>query len=343
MTLLQIFFILSGAIISIIALGIARRERFNALHFLVFLGVGGGLLFLGFFPGFVDAIGRIFWAARGADVLVYASIVFLFYFVLTIFDKIEKQNTTFSKLIRNLALEQSNKKNLEWEITLVIPAYNEARRIQEVIMRISKAGYKNCIIIDDGSQDGTSRVIEWMNDRNIVLLKHLQNLGQWAALETWFEYARRFSKTQFIATFDADGQHDIEDIRLAINALNTNKDIIIMLGSRFIKKEHHSTIPFSRKIIIKLGIIFTYLLSGISLTDTHNGFRVFRKELLDKLSLSMSGMEHASEFLDLIAKKKIRYQEIPTHIKYDEYSLSKGQKSSNAFRIAFRMICKKFF
>lgn len=104
MTLLQIFFIVSGVIISIVALSVARRERYNALHFFVFLAVGVCLLLLGFFPYLVDNIGHLFGAARGADVLVYGSIVFLFYFVLLLLQKVESQREDLTRLVRELAL-----------------------------------------------------------------------------------------------------------------------------------------------------------------------------------------------------------------------------------------------
>lgn len=71
MNLLQVFFIISGIIIFVVSFDIAKRERFNALHFLVFLGVGGGLLLFTFVPETLDIIGRIFGLTRGADALVY--------------------------------------------------------------------------------------------------------------------------------------------------------------------------------------------------------------------------------------------------------------------------------
>ena len=106
MTILQIFFILSGIIISIIAFTIARRERFNALHFAVFLLVGIGLLVFGFFPGTVDRIAHVVGVARGADALVYGSIVFLFYFVLLLLEKIEAQREELTRLVRELSLSE---------------------------------------------------------------------------------------------------------------------------------------------------------------------------------------------------------------------------------------------
>lgn len=106
MTPLQVFFILSGIIISIIAFTIARRERFNALHFIVFFSVGIGLFVFGFFPTALDRVAHVIGVARGADALVYGSIVFLFYFVLLLLEKIESQRQEFTKLVRELSLSE---------------------------------------------------------------------------------------------------------------------------------------------------------------------------------------------------------------------------------------------
>ncbi|NRH20800.1 DUF2304 domain-containing protein [Candidatus Gracilibacteria bacterium] len=107
MNLLQIFFITSGLIIFLVALDIAKRERFNALHFLVFLAVGSGLLVFTFFPSSLGFVGQIFGLQRGADVLVYASIIFLFYFVLLLLRKIENTREEMTKLIRELAIQHA--------------------------------------------------------------------------------------------------------------------------------------------------------------------------------------------------------------------------------------------
>ncbi len=107
MSLLQIFFIISGVIITLIAFDIARRERFNALHFLVFLGVGTGLLVFTFFPGVLNFIGHLFGLTRGADVLVYGSIIFLFYFVLLLLKKVEASRQELTNLIREIALQNT--------------------------------------------------------------------------------------------------------------------------------------------------------------------------------------------------------------------------------------------
>ena len=101
--------------------------------------------------------------------------------------------------------------------------------------------------------------------------------------------------------------------------------------------------PIFRKIILKIGIIFTRLISGISLTDTHNGYRVFRKNILEKIRISLDGMGHASEILDIIAEDKITFKEYGVKILYTDYSLHKGQSSSNSIKIALKMIFRKIF
>lgn len=104
MNLLQAFFIVSGFIISIIAFDIAKRQKFNALHFLVFIGIGVGLFVFTLFPGFLEKTGEIFGLPRGADVLVYVSIIFLFYFVLLLLSKIEKNREDITKLVREISV-----------------------------------------------------------------------------------------------------------------------------------------------------------------------------------------------------------------------------------------------
>lgn len=109
MNLLQIFFIISGLIIFLVAFDIARRERFNALHFLVFLWVGSGLLIFTFFPSVLNTLGLLFGLQRWADLLVYASIIFLFYFVLLLLQKVESTREEVTRLVREIAISNAKK------------------------------------------------------------------------------------------------------------------------------------------------------------------------------------------------------------------------------------------
>lgn len=342
MSLLQIFFIVSWIIIFLLSIDIARRQKFNALHFIVFIFVWAWLLVFSFFPYILDSLWNIFWLQRWADLLVYTSIIFLFYFSLLLLRKVEWNSSDLTKFIREFAIQNWPKEKLHWEIAFVIPAYNEWKVIKDTIENVINHWYKNIIVINDWSRDDTLDVLKEFNDK-VIVLTHYKNRWQWAAIETWFEYLRRYwKKVDYICTYDSDWQHDINDLEKFIKILEKNKSIDVVLGSRFITKTN-TNVSFSRKIILKLAILFTFFLSNIKLTDAHNWYRVFRNEILDIITLTIDWMWHASEFVDIIATKNLKYMEVPVNIKYTPYSLAKWQKSSNAINIALKFIWNKFF
>lgn len=126
MNLLDIFFIVSGIIIFLLGIDIARREKFNALHFIVFLAIGLGLMVFTVFPQALSILGEIFGLQRGADLLVYLSIIFLIYFVLLLLRKLEGNKEDITVLIREIALQNAPKYQFtEKQEIFVIPAYNE--------------------------------------------------------------------------------------------------------------------------------------------------------------------------------------------------------------------------
>lgn len=106
---LDFIFLVSGFYILLFAIETAKKERFNAFHFAVFIGVGLFLILLTLFPVIRDFIGKITGISRGADALVYISIIFLFYFVLLLLRKVEKQREEISRLVREIALQNSKK------------------------------------------------------------------------------------------------------------------------------------------------------------------------------------------------------------------------------------------
>lgn len=341
MNLLEFFFTISWIILLVISFDIAKRQKFNALHFLVFIGVGLWLLVFTFFPQVLHFVGSIFWLQRGADVLVYTSITFLLYFVILLLNKVEKNREDITTLVREIALWSSSQKELHGEVVFIVRVYNEETVIQETLNNILQAGYKNILVINDGSIDNSKNILNSFWDK-IVLVNHLKNRGAWAALETGFEYIRRFGHTQYICTFDIDWQHQLKDLENFLVEFRKDKDLEVVLWSRFIKKTQ-TNVTLLRKSILKLGIIFTFFISNIKLTDSHNGYRVFTLDTIKQLKLTIDDMSYASELIDIIARKKLKYKEIPVDIIYTDYSKSKWQKSINALNIAFKTIWYKFF
>ena len=224
--------------------------------------------------------------------------------------------------------------NKKQEVYIVIAAYNEERKIINVITSLQQNGYSSIIVVDDGSKDNTGVNAEKVG---AIVIRHPINRGQGAALKTGFDFALG-QNAQIIVTFDADGQHKAEEISFLTTPIETG-EVEVCLGSRFLGKV--SNVSWHRKLLLKGGALIMWLFYGIKLTDSHNGFRAFSVQALAKLDLKEDRMEHASEIVEQIGKKQLSYKEIPVTIVYTDYSLQKGQRSSAAFKILWNMIKNK--
>ena len=228
---------------------------------------------------------------------------------------------------------------------LLIRSYNESSRIVSVIESIFADGFSEVLVVDDGSVDGTMGLLKKEFWEKIYFIRHSVNRGAWAALETGFAYIRRNSKEKgwkYVVTFDADGQHDISDMKNFFEILEKHPNTDVIYGSRFITKTK-TNVPFFRRIILFWGKIFTSLISGVHLTDAHNGYRLLKVEVIDQVYLTMDGMEYASELIEEIHLAGYKIREVPVNIHYDEYTLAKWQRFGGVFRIVVRMLYKKIF
>jgi len=220
-----------------------------------------------------------------------------------------------------------NNKNYLSKTWVLIPAFNEASVVPEVINNVLKF-CKNIIVIDDGSEDSTSELIR---KTNVELIRHPVNLGQGAAIQTGMEIALA-KKAEYLITFDADGQHQIEDALKMLEILITNKYDIV-LGNRFMN--NMSNIPFLKLLLLKMAVLFSNVFYGFKITDIHNGLRVFTAKTAKKIILTQNRMAHATEILQIIKLHNLKYAEVPNTILYTEYSRKKGQKLSNSISILF--------
>ena len=220
------------------------------------------------------------------------------------------------------------------DVYITIPMYNDEKMITKVIKDLNSKGYNNVVVVDDGSKDNGYSVVK--KNTKAIVTRHVVNRGQGAALQTGMEIAiDRGAK--YIVHFDSDGQHDVKDLDHMLKTLIEGKYDIV-LGSRFLQE---NKIPLKKKIILRLGIFFTFLLSQIWLTDVHNGLRVMTAETAKKLNLQHDRMEHASEILDKVKSLNLKYKEVPVTIHYTDYSQAKGQSISNSINIAMKLISSK--
>jgi glycosyltransferase involved in cell wall biosynthesis len=220
-------------------------------------------------------------------------------------------------------------------IYVVIPAYNEASVVHDVVREL-RSEYLNVIVVDDGSKDATAA--EALR-AGATVLRHVLNRGQGAALQTGIDFSLR-RNADVVITFDADGQHRKEDVFRLLEALDeTGADIAI--GSRFL--ELRSNVPPLRRAMLRLAARFMRITSGVALTDAHNGLRALRRNAASRIHLTIDGMAHASEMIDQIQRFRLTVTEVPVVIHYSQYSMRKGQSSMAAFRIAFDYLMKRLF
>lgn len=223
-------------------------------------------------------------------------------------------------------------------ILIVIPAFNEEYIIDKVLDTLPRTlpgiGTVDLLVIDDGSTDRTYEVVK---KRNVNILRHLINRGLGAALHTGFKYAIEL-KYDFIITFDADGQHSPADIPRIIKPLyERNAEVVI--GSRLLSK---SSMPLIRRLINYMSNILTLLLFNIWTTDSQSGLRGFTRESLLQIKLNSQRMEVSSEIFKEINRLKLKVVEVPIKTIYSRYSLTKGQKISNAPVIMWKLFLSKF-
>lgn len=220
------------------------------------------------------------------------------------------------------------------DVAFVVPVYNEASVIGDVIASIKKVT-PHVVCVNDGSRDSSAAEIL---KAGAYLVDHPINMGQGAALQTGIEFARVLPGVQRFVTFDADGQHLVDDAVRMLTMLESD-DIDIVLGSRFLGESVGGTA--FRKVLLRAAVRFSNVTSGVRLTDAHNGLRAFNRHVADTIEITAADMTHASEIIELIARNGYRYREVPVTIHYTQYSLSKGQASVNAVNIALDTLLRK--
>jgi glycosyltransferase involved in cell wall biosynthesis len=210
---------------------------------------------------------------------------------------------------------------------VVVPVYNEATVVADVIAEIGEH-FDNVVCIDDGSRDDSA---ERIAGTAAHLVRHPINLGQGASLQTGIDYALRRG-AQYLVTFDADGQHSVTDAERMVDVARGG-DVDVVLGSRFL--DSVEDIPALKKLVLRTVAALSPSSRRLRLTDAHNGLRVLTRRVAEDMRISMNGMAHASEIVASIARGAWRVREVPVTIRYTDYSRAKGQSLFNGVNILF--------
>lgn len=191
-----------------------------------------------------------------------------------------------------------------------IPAFNEEKNIAGIILKLKKITDK-IIVCNDGSTDLTGTIAEKMG---ATVINHQKNLGYGAAIRSLFIEAKN-RDADILVTFDADGQHRVEDIDPVLQPILKNEaDIII--GSRFLDSEK-SDVPTYRKAGIKAITGLANISTDLKLTDSQSGFRAYNKKVLKEITPSDHGMGVSTEILIKASTKGFRIKEVPITILYE--------------------------
>ena len=196
------------------------------------------------------------------------------------------------------------------KVTIGIPAFNEEKNIAKMIVILKKI-YDEIIVCNDGSTDLTGEIAE---NLGVIVINHKQNLGYGAGINSIIKKSKEID-TDILVTFDADGQHKVEDVKKVIEPIK-NGDADLVIGSRFLSKTKEK-IPEYRKIGINIITKVTNAGLKKKITDSQSGFRAYSKDLISKLDISDMGMGISTEILIKTNSLGFRIAEIPITILYE--------------------------
>ncbi|MFH1145934.1 MAG: glycosyltransferase family 2 protein [bacterium] len=228
-------------------------------------------------------------------------------------------------------------------IAAVIPVYGTAERHDEreqlphVVSGIIDY-VDQVLLVDDGSDQETVKAMEAIVGEHptVSLVHHILNRGQGAALATGNAWAIE-NNADIIVHFDADGQHQSGDIPVLVEPLLKGTADIVF-GSRFINKTHASNLPLSKRwLILPIGRIVNWLLTGCWMTDAHCGLRAMARQAAERIVIIQDGFAHNTEILEEIGRLNLRVEEVPVVIHYNRY----GQGFSHGLKIASDLLWRR--
>lgn len=322
-----------GIAVLLLAAVIVRRKRLRNLDVIVLslLAIALGAVST---TDVADSVLGLFDFKKGGGqrilgLLVFASFV-LFLLVLRALSQTSQTDRELAALLEALALEDLRKQGphpLEGRLAVVIPAYNEADNIGEVLRRMPEqvCGLPvSVLVVDDGSKDGTAEVAR---AHGAVVARHVINRGGGAALRTGYRVAAE-ADAPIIVVVDADGQHKPEEMqRLVAPIVDGEADLTN--GSRVLGQAHSSGLARDTGIVVFNRVIS--VLTGTKVTDCSNGFRAVRTPVVRQFVFRQDQF-HVPEFLIEAIKRGVRTREVPVSV---EKRLSGHSKKPAVFRYGF--------
>lgn len=365
MSLLQFVLIISAIVFILFGIDLYKRKKMNILHFIVFLWWWSAIILFAINTDLLNSFGKFFGIARWADVLVYISLILLFYFYIELLNQHTKDKYQLTRLISRQAIHETYQKekdrinsfkntNEKDDFIFNLRVYNEWKVLWSVLDEIIAAGFSKILIINDWSQDNTEDIIrEKQNkypDKLIMLATHDINRWWWAANQTGYNFIKKYwdvLKIKRFVWYDADGQMMIDDMQIFMKTMKSHK-VDLYLWSRFVEWAKTENMSSWRRLISFIAKIITRILYSSKVSDPHSWYRVISLDSLRKINLTADWMHYANELNEQIQKNKMKYIEVPIHIKYTDYSLNDPakwhrNKNSDGIKLGLEMLYKKLF
>jgi len=205
-------------------------------------------------------------------------------------------------------------------LSVVTPCFNEAATVEESIGRVLAQPFVlEVIAVDDCSTDGTREILAKLDDPRVRVLHHDRNQGKGAALRTGFAAATG----QFVGIHDADLEYDPADLALLLRPLlEGHADVVY--GSRFVSTEARRVLYFWHSVGNRLLTLYSNMLTNLNLTDMETGYKVFRREVLERITVEEDRFGVEPELTAKVAALNVRIYEVG--ISYHGRTYDDGKK-----------------
>jgi glycosyltransferase involved in cell wall biosynthesis len=224
------------------------------------------------------------------------------------------------------------------DISVIIPVYNEVKNINEIIKRVQTTKLASeIVIVDDGSRDGTRDILQTLNGKKKVrVILHDKNQGKGAAVVTGMKAA----KGEILLIQDADLEYDPRDYPSLLKPIQEGLADVVY-GSRFLGGPHRVTM-FWHQVANKLLTLMTNILYDSILTDMETGYKVFRRNVIEGMTIKAKRFNFEPEFTAKILKRKHRIYEVPISFNPRDYTEGKKIKLKDAFEAVWTLIKYRF-